>query len=281
VLKRRLNPWPKTDIRYVATLEEEIALWKRVQAQDVGALHRSLVGAGSGELAVVGDFDPAAVTAVIDRALSGWKSPRPFERVPDRYVAATPAREVIDTPDKEMAIVAVGHNLEARDEDPDFAALKLGDYVLGGAADSRLLVRLRQKEGWSYGAWSFLVVGDLDRAGRFGAGAICAPQNAERVRAGIREEIGRLLGGGLTDAELAGYKDSWKRGFDNSVASDAWVLERLARGLYLGRTLEFEQKVQDAIARLGPGDVRASLKRRVQPADLVEVSAGDQKKAKP
>jgi zinc protease len=279
-LERKLHPWPKTDIRYVPTLEEQIALWKKVTAEDVRAIHRTLVGASAGEIAVVGDFDPSEVTAIVEKTLAGWKSPRPWRRVIDKYADAAPAKEVIDTPDKEMAMVMVGHNLEARDDEPDYAALQMGNYVLGGAVDSRLFTRLRQKEGWSYGAFSFVHVGDLDRAGEFAAGAICAPQNAARAQAAIHEEIGRLLDQGLTGEQLAGYKKSWKQAFDNHVASDRWVLGKLARGLYLSRTLDFEQKVQDAVAALSPADVVGALKNRLRPDRLVEVDAGDQKKAR-
>ena len=60
----------------------------------------------------------------------------------------------MNTPDKQMSLVAVGHPLEMRDDDPDYPTLVLLNHMLGGSASSRLLNRLRQKEGLSYGAFS-------------------------------------------------------------------------------------------------------------------------------
>lgn len=43
-------------------------------------------------------------------------------------------------------------NLNLRDDDPDYPALILGNYILGGGfLNSRLATRIRQKEGISYG----------------------------------------------------------------------------------------------------------------------------------
>jgi predicted Zn-dependent peptidase len=44
-----------------------------------------------------------------------------------------------------------------RDDDPDYAALVMGNYIIGGGfLNSRLATRIRQKEGISYGVGSWL-----------------------------------------------------------------------------------------------------------------------------
>ena len=62
-----------------------------------------------------------------------------------------------------MAFVAAGQTLEARDDDPAYPALFLWNYMLGGSPSSRLFLRLRQKEGISYGAFSQLVAHPIDK----------------------------------------------------------------------------------------------------------------------
>ena len=54
----------------------------------------------------------------------------------------------------------------------------------GGFISSRLANRLRQQDGLSYGARSFLTVGSFDENATFGAYAICAPENLDRVEIG-------------------------------------------------------------------------------------------------
>src|SRR5205085_6446368 len=90
-----------------------------------------------------------------------------------------------------------------RDTDPDYPALSLGNYVLGGSGfTSRLMDRLRQKEGWSYGAGSRLNVGSQDRVASLMLYAIYNPTVADKVEAGAREELEKLLRKGVTAEEL-------------------------------------------------------------------------------
>ncbi|MCA9709793.1 MAG: insulinase family protein, partial [Myxococcales bacterium] len=216
----------------------------------------------------------------VQEHLDGWAAPRPFERIPDPFqdVAGSPT-VYIDTPDKEMAMVLMGQTLRLRDDHPDYPALVLANHVLGGAVESRLMERLRQKEGWSYGAFSFLDVESLDESGRFVAGAQCAPQNADKVLAAMGEEIERLLRDGVSEDELEAAKASYRAAFDNSLTSDETVAEQHLQDLYLGRTMTFTQRVNDAIAGLDAEQVRAALARHVRMDRFVEVVAGDMTKA--
>ena len=59
------------------------------------------------------------------------------------------------TPDKANAFFVAGINLKLRDDHPDYPALLLGNYMLGGGfLNSRLATRMRQKDGLSYGVGS-------------------------------------------------------------------------------------------------------------------------------
>ena len=78
--------------------------------------------------------------ALLEKQLGGWKSPKPYARIdPAVQGRGWPTSAVINTPDKQMALVAVGHPIEVRDDDPDYPALLLLNHVLGGSASSRLL----------------------------------------------------------------------------------------------------------------------------------------------
>src|SRR5581483_10886355 len=60
-LSRYRNPYPKGDIRYAMSFDEQIETDKKLKAADAKAFHAEFYGADHGEMAVVGDFDPAAV----------------------------------------------------------------------------------------------------------------------------------------------------------------------------------------------------------------------------
>ena len=106
----------------------------------------------------------------------------------------------IETPDKANAIFFAGMQLPVRDDDPDYPALVLGNYMLGGGfLNSRLAVRVRQKEGLSYGVGSQFNASSLDKVGNFMVYAIYAPQNLGKLEAAIDEEVRRAISTGFTD----------------------------------------------------------------------------------
>ena len=63
-----------------------------------------------------------------------------------------PINQSFATADKANAYFLAGLNLYVSDDDADYPALVLGNYLLGGGfLNSRLATRIRQKEGISYG----------------------------------------------------------------------------------------------------------------------------------
>jgi zinc protease len=188
--------------------------------------------------------------------------------------------EAIDTPDKEMAFVGVGHPLQLREDHPDYPALVMVNHLLGGSASARLLERLRQKEGLSYGAFSGLHGHPLDDGGFFYAAAICAPQNADRALALIGEELQRLLKDGVGAEELASGKGSYAQTFASQIAEDDFVGAELAQGLYLDRTFAFWRDLNARIEKLTPDQVTAAARKYIHLEKLGRIQAGDQSKRK-
>src|SRR5262249_47891527 len=155
--------------------------------------YQDFYGAGNAQLAIVGDFDEAAVMTVVRDRFASWKSPKPFARVVNVYTAAAPVNRSFETPDKANAIFYAGINLPVRDDDPDYPALVMANFMFGGGfLNSRLATRLRQKEGLSYGVNSNLQVSSLDKTAIFNAAAIYAPQNAAKLEAAFKEELTRV-----------------------------------------------------------------------------------------
>src|ERR1019366_5149011 len=137
----------------------------------------------------------------------GWKSPAAFTRVSRIYQDVPPVNQAINTPDKANALFLAGQNLAIRDDDPDYPALVVGNYILGGGTlYSRLGNRIRQKEGLSYGVSSFVNASSLDKAGSFTTYAIYAPQNAQKLEIAFKEEVDKAIREGFTPEEVAEAK---------------------------------------------------------------------------
>ncbi len=279
-LMRALLPYPKDDIRYTPSLQESIERLRKVTQADVVAMHKRLWGAGAAQVSVVGDFDLAATKADIEKAIGGWKSPKPYQRISLPFIASKPSDEVIDTPDKEMAFIAAGQSLALRDDDPAYPALYLFNYMAGASPSSRIFTRLRQKEGISYGAFSQLLAHPIEKSGFFFAGALAAPNNMDKAMSSMLAELDGMVKTGVAEKEVADSKKSYAKLWQSRIADDEFVVSELNQGLFLERTFEYWKDLNDKIEKLAPAQIDSTAKQFIDPAKLAKVRAGDLAKQK-
>lgn len=276
-LSRHFNAYPKGDWRYAPTLEESIEAVRAAKLDDVKRFHREFYGAGVAEIAIVGDFDEARVAALVKELFADWKAPKPWARVPVKHADVAAANLSIATPDKENAILLARQNLDMRDDDPDYPALFVADYILGGGAglDSRLAMRLRQKEGLSYAAGSGLSVPAVDRSATWSVYAIAAPANIAKAEAAMKEELARALAEGFTEAELAAAKSGTLQTRLQTRAQDGALASGWAFYLHHDRTFAFSKAFEDRLQALTLAEVNGALRKHLDPARLTIVKAGD------
>jgi zinc protease len=276
-----MNPWPKGDPRYTATPDEDIAEIKAARLEDAKAFYKDFYGASHGEVAVVGDFEPKEIQTLAGELFGGWKSAKAFTRVPRPYQEVAAVSNSFEAPDKANAFFIAGENLAVQDTDPDYPALVLGNYMLGGGfLNSRLAVRIRQKEGLSYGVGSQISASPLEKSGSFLTYAIYAPQNAARLEAAFQEEIARVLKDGFEAKEIQEARAGWLQSRQVSRAQDAALARTLSTDLYLDRTLKYDEDLEKKVGALTGGEILAALKKNLDPAKISMFKAGDFAKAK-
>lgn len=278
--QRHMNPYPKGDVRYVETFDESAEALKTTSLEDVKKFYADFYGASRGELAVVGDFDDKEVAKLAGTLFSDWKNRTPYKRVASEYKAVTAINQSLETPDKANAFFIAGLPLQLRDDNPDYPALLLGNYMLGGGfMNSRLAVRIRQKEGLSYGVGSQLSANSIDQNGTFVTFAIYAPQNAEKLEAAFKDEIARMLKDGFTAEELAAAKKGWLQSQQVSRAQDRELVNRLSGYLFLDRTLAWDAELEKKVAALTAEQIVTAMRKHIDPARISIIKAGDFAKA--
>lgn len=278
-IQRHLNPYPKGDVRYVQSFDERIAEVKTASLEDLRKFYQDFYGGSNGELAVVGDFDEMETAKLANELSSNWKSQLPYARVVRPYKEVAPVNQSFETPDKANAFFVAAMNLNIRDDDPDFPALTLGNYIFGSGMNSRLFRRIRQKEGLSYGVGAQLQVSSVDKSGTFLGLAIYAPQNVTKLEAAFKEEIESALKDGFTADEVATAKSGYFQAQQVSRAQDAELGRKLSGYLFLNRTLRWDQDLERKIDALTPEEIVAALRRQLNPAKLSVIKAGDFAKA--
>jgi zinc protease len=275
-MARRMTPFQKGHPSYALTPEEESAEIRNITVDQVRKFYTDFYGGTFGHLAIVGDFDADSTAALVRTLFGDWKSPQPFERI----VRVTPPVDsttiVMETPDKANAFIAFVQNVPLRDDDPDYPAMALANYIMGGGfLNSRLANRLRQQEGISYGVGSNLSVASLDRAGSFTAMAIYNPQNVDRLVSATRDELTKALTTGFTAAEVQAAKPAMLQQRQQSRANDPELVNMLIARKFAGRTMAYDTKFEAAVEALTPEQVNAAVKKYLDPSKITVIRAGD------
>ncbi len=276
-VRRSLSPYPVGDVRYYPTIEEELKLTDSLNVTAIKQLYTDFLGAQSGQIVVVGDFDEDSTVAALSGMLKGWKSKQPYERIGRRGDVEIKAETVkIETPDKANAFYFAGGIMPLRDDDPDYPALVIGNYILGaGALSSRLGDRIRQKEGLSYGVGSTLSASSLDKRTTLTLYAIYNPSNLDKLTTGIREELEKILASGVTQKELDEARKGYLQRQEVARSEDGHLSSILESTLVANRTMEFYSTQEQAILDLTPEKIREVLRKHIDPAKILTVVAGD------
>jgi zinc protease len=273
---RHLDPRPKGHPQYTATLEERIEGMKAVTVEQARDFYQRFYGADRGHMAIVGDFDPAAVEPIVARTFGDWKARMPTQRIANTFRDVPAQRFVIETPDKANAMFLAGMNLQLGDTHPDYPALVLANYMLGGGfLNSRLAVRIRQKDGLSYGVGSQFSAHPTDGTGNFVTFAIYAPENRDKLEAAFREEIAKALADGFTADEVAAAKTGYLQSRGVSRAQDGTLASMLSQGLYFDRTLAFDAELERKVGELTQERILEAMRRHIDPKKISVVVAGD------
>ena len=267
--------YARGDVRHARTFDEIEADIKAVTIEQVRAFHQRFFGADHGQLGAVGDFDAAALKKALEAALGDWKSSVGYRRVERPSPTVAGGLQLLATPDKQNAVLSARMPLALNDEQADYAAVSLANYLLGGGGDSRLWKRIREKEGLSYGVWSYLAWSSQDLNSPWNIGAIFAPQNRAKVEGALREEVARALKEGFTADEVGAAKQAVLNQRRLGRAQDPALARALAGNLYLGRTMARSQQVDEAIAALTPQQVNAALRKYFRLEDFQLIFAGD------
>ena len=275
---RLSEPYPPGHPLATLAPADELAAIRAVRVEDVRAFYQQFYGAQSATLAVVGSFDEPTLRQRVAKQLGSWQARTAYVRAPLRLFPAVPQTQVVQTPDKANALFISTLKCRVRDDSPDYAALYLANYILGGSfANSRLVGRLRQQEGLSYGVGSFLTADDTDEVATFTAYALYNPDNSARLEQVYKEELTRFTQDGVTAAEVAAAKAAALQGIQVQRAQDitltsAWV-QYLSKPA--GRTFAYNAELERRIAALTPEQVSAAARKYLDYSKLTIVKAGD------
>jgi zinc protease len=260
---------------YEQPAAELLADLEAIGAGDVRGFYEAHYSGAALTLAVVGDVDAGAIVEAARERFDGWNGPRPAEIRFDR-AAPTPARrEVVRMEDKANADVVIGLPGGLLRFDPDYFAALVGNAAIGQSTlSSRLGIRVREREGLTYGIASRFYGASLVE-GLWFASVTVQPANVEQAVASTLDELGRALAEGITGAEVDAYKSNFVGTFKVGLATNAGVAARLVESEFFGFGPKYLDEYPAHVDAVTEAQVNESLRRRIDMERLTVVVAGE------
>ncbi|MEP6748527.1 MAG: insulinase family protein [Bacteroidota bacterium] len=279
-LAKRTTKYPKGHPNYAADTDESLAELNAMKTEDVKKYYTDFYGANNSVSSFVGELDKKQITDFLQNSLGNWTSKMAYKEVETKYFDVPGTVENIETPDKTNATLLGNINLNISEKNADYPAVFMANELLGGGAflASRIPQRLREKEGMSYGAGSYLSADHNFNAGNWGVYAYFNPLYQGRLDSALHQEITKARTGGFTDEELKKSVGSWLEqnktflGVNNILA--ARLRDYLRDDRDLNEVLDFENKVK----ALSVASVNAALRKYFDESKLTLIYAGDFKK---
>ena len=157
--------------------------------------------------------------------------------------------------------------------DPDYFALTVGNYILGGGGFvSRLSSEVREKRGLTYGVSSYFSPGL--HAGSFTVGLQTRPDQAAQAVELVRQVLKDFVANGPTEAELRAAKDNLIGGFALRIDSNRKLLDNIAGIAWNQLPLDYLDTWTQQVGKITVADIKAAFARKLQPEKMVTVILG-------
>lgn len=229
-------------------------------------------------LGVVGDFKTDEMVAVIKKNFGEWKSgPVPPLNLGPLPPAASSKIYLVNRPDSVQTNIVAG-DYGIRRVDPEYVPLQVANQILGGGAQARLFLNLRENKGYTYGAYS-----------NFSADIYPGPWAATtEVRSKVTDgsmhelvaEFHRIRDERVPEAELDDARRSIVAHFALELESPVSLINDWLTVNYYGLPKDYWDRYPEQIAQVSADAVQAVARKYLDPAHLQTVCVGDEKQIK-
>ncbi|MDO8958798.1 MAG: pitrilysin family protein [Rhodocyclaceae bacterium] len=239
----------------------------RIVRDDLVAFHQTYYTARSAVVSIIGDVSRSEAEAIAAQLTEALPAGEPAAALP---AVTLPRRETLKVAHPAtQSHVHVGLPAMRR-TDPDYFALLVGNYTLGGGGFvSRLMKEVREKRGYAYSVYSTFAPRVLP--GPFQIGLQTKREQAQDALKVVDAVLTKFLAEGPTAQELAAAKKNLIDGQALRIDSNAKLLAHLSLIGFYGLPLDYLDQFPRKVAAITQDDVKAAFRRHVKPENLVTV----------
>ncbi len=258
----------------IGTEESNRSLTRELLTQ----FYQSGYTAANSALIVAGDITESELRSLVDQNFGGWIRTGSVPELP--AVSRKPRRcvVIVERPDAPQTVLRIGHVGTSR-SNPDYPAIDVMNTALGGLFSSRINLNLREKHGYTYGAFSAFVI--RRGPGPFMVGTSVRTDVTAPAVTEIFEELERMRESEVTAEELATAKDSISRSlpglFETTPDSASTIGQLFVHSL----PLNYYHDLPEQIDRMSAARIQEIARTYLKPEEAVIVAVGDRARIEP
>ncbi len=252
---------------------------KAITRDDLVAFHKTWFVPNNATIAVVGDVKADAIVSLVEKAFAAWEK----RDVPMMKRAAPPEMKgltvhLVDRPGSVQSNIGIVQPGPAR-SNPDSAELNVVNATIGGGFSGRLFQNLREKHGWTYGAYSALgmnLYGGFFSAGAETRNAVTFPAIQETLK-----EMQRLRDEPVPEEELTLQREYNVGNYLLSLENSGRIAQRVQDIELYGLPADYYKTYARRMGTVTAAQVQELAKKYISTENLAVVVVGEAKEIKP
>ena len=247
-----------------------------ITREDLAAWHKKYWGASNAILLVSGDFKKAEMLQKLEAAFGRWARAEPAVPPIPKVQQATRAGVYMVQPEvpANQGVIQIGH-LGLMQDDPDYPAVDLMNYILGGGSfSSRITKVVRTDNGLAYSTSSSFS-GGLQYPGTFAA--FCQTKNSTVVFASqlMLDLIEGMRAGDVSQADLDFAKTARIESFPAAFSTLMQTLSAFGQLEFYNRPRDYYDNLRARYSKVALADIKRVAQKWLQADKMVIMVAGN------
>ncbi|GAA4158830.1 hypothetical protein GCM10022217_20630 [Chryseobacterium ginsenosidimutans] len=241
---------------------ETVESINKIQLADVQNTYKKYYAPDNAYLVIVGDVKFDQVKPLIEKAFSSWKKANtpitPLE--PAGNVAKTEIN-VVDVPSAVQSVVSLNNLNTLKMKDANYFPATIANYILGGGGEARLFMNLREKNGFTYGAYSSMSASKYSP--QFSASASVRNEVTDKAVKEFMNELNAIST--VKPEELENAKAKLKGSFIMSLEQPATIARFAVNQKVQDLPADFYTNYLKSIDKVTAADVSNAVKATILP----------------
>jgi len=265
--------YPKGHPNYSDEIDVLLEDLKATTISDIAQFHADHYGPKSMRLVFAGDIDFEQLTAAVEFAFEGWSGGVDYPAELPTQLKNIQQSKRIHIADKTSVAVHYAQNTGIQRNDDDYIPFMLGNYILGGSFNSRLMQAVRKQQGLTYSIRSGHS-GDILTPGNWSLSASFSPALLDQGLAATEAVFTEWYEQGINPAEVQKAIDTLSGAYLVGLSTTARVAGQVLSFVQRGFDPEYIDEYPQHLRTVTAEQVNRTIRQHLKPQQHTLVVAG-------